>query len=159
MSGIYHLTVGDDEFSDIVASHTLKWYAFCKKFRSLSSDKLFKMNVYTLLRIRCPSLKQYGRNLVKTKRSRTVFRKIICPGHVIGVLHYIAVWKGSVEFHYGRNKYAFSYNWVHKRGGYTCIKIGNAISEAAAEGVSDITKYDFVFALHDAEHCDCAGGK
>lgn len=40
-----------------------------------------------------------------------------------------------------------------------CNNIRNATSQAAAECVSDVSKYVSVFALHDSENCACARGK
>lgn len=86
--------------------------------------------------------------------------------HIIGVLHCIACDSSGnpygskvVHSHYERNKGIFSYDWMHERGGFMCNNIGNAISQAAAECVSDVSKYVSVFALHDAENCACARRK
>lgn len=86
--------------------------------------------------------------------------------HVIGVLHYKACDSSGkpygnevVHSHFDRNKVIFRYDWMHKRGGYMCNNISNAISQAAVECVSDVSKYVSVLALHGAENCACARGK
>lgn len=47
-------------------------------------------------------------------------------------------------------KGVFGCDWIHKRVGYMCNKVRNALSEAAAEVVNDLCKCNSVFALNDS---------
>lgn len=180
----YHLYLENSDFKLIITEPDIEWYSLCRcyfvgcngsgrnntdchchalvHFKEHSSLKLFKYK-----------LRKAGKGLSSRK---TTFRKIWCLDHAVDVLHYISCRYVEEEYtlsvrdgYHSRNqlhdsRIVFDSNWLHDKGSnphdkYTlCIATRNEISESAAAGLYDLSKYDSPRELHKKQTCRCKRG-
>jgi len=168
----YHLLLNENDFPLLIAAPNIKWYSICRCHlvsddMSTAHEHMHALvhftNYSTLLGFK-KKLQRIGKRL----NSKTIFKKIICLDHAVGVLTYIACedgqkplrrdgdgLRGTPHCHYSRQ--VFSEEWLHGRG-KLCPAVRNEISSIASRGVSDHSKHTSREELHDKSSCLCDRG-
>jgi hypothetical protein len=163
----YNVRIEEVDFPTLALLENLKLYSFCRCHLEEEDGSSNKEHMHALVKfVGHPTLQEFRKALGKTgeklQRS-TIFRKIICLDHAVGVLHYLSCDRGrkpysgnTLHIHYCRT--VFDDKWLHKRLQYKCKKIRNEISKEAALGVNNLDMYESAERLHDYETCHCNNG-
>lgn len=164
----YNVRIEEEDISTLAELENLKWYSFCRCHIEGEDGSTSREHIHALVRFKGrPTLMEFRKALQKTPdrlQRSTIFRKVMCLDHAVGVLHYMCCdrgrkphYGGSVHLHYSRS--VFDDNLLHNRSQYKCKKVREKISREAASGVSNINNYKSQDELHDFESCSCNRGR
>lgn len=180
----YHLYLANSDFNLIISEPDIKCYSLCRCFFvgcNGSGRNDTESHCHALVHFKeHSSLKKFKSKLRKAgdglNSRRTMFWKILCLDHAVDVLHYISCRYVEKEYtltvrkgYHSRNqlhasRIVYDTNWLHDKGSnphdkYTrCIEMRNKMSESAAAGLTDLSRYDSPRELHRKETCLCKRG-
>lgn len=178
----YHLYLHDSDFPLIINTPGIKWYAICRCFfagdwSGRNTDSHCHALVHLKEHLNLKSYKYKMRNAgIRTSR-KTTFRKVLCLDNAVDILHYISCSYAEGPAmnlepegyhniaHLHTDRIVFDSSWLHDKGlhpqdKYTrCTEMRDKMSERAASGVSDLSKYESSRELHAKQSCLCKRGE
>lgn len=98
----------------------------------------------------------------KQLHRETVFQTTICLDQAVGVLAGLSCSNGeeicTIPFHLRDARKVFDKTWIHAKRNGRCAIVRAKVSESAALGVKDLSKYSSPLELHVKESCLCPRG-